>query len=286
MTAEEIIEKGDNILYSTSYLDRIMFKRLTKFLANNTLGGKVTISNEDLAQLEDIIYKEIKDSNYEEDIAKYLGLITAIEDSVNKEQAKYNNIRAQAIKDLWGKNDIRTRLVDKIVYDLGAGGMKDYFVKGVAKVARGANYYNLTIDDAIDKLNKVLIEDEYTKRYIRQTSIDSLSQYKGAMNDAIREAYDLKNMLYVGNTIETSRPICTHIRDDLKGKISSEQLKQLLKEYCPNGKPSDKIITYETVSGEKHRAKKGAGMIEGTTFENFAQRRGGHQCRHEAIWVR
>lgn len=286
MKPSEIIEKGDTILYSINDLDKRMYKRLVKFLANNTLGGKVNISNEDLAQIEDIIYDEVKSSDYEENISKYLLLLNKLEDAISQQQFEINRIKAQNIKDLWNGDILKTKLRDKIVYDLGVGGIKDYFVKGIAEVIREANYFNLTIDDAIDKLGKVLIDDEYTKRYLNQTSRDTLSQYQGAINDAVRVAYELKDILYIGNTIEATRPVCAHLRDTLKGKITSEQLKQTLSEYCPNGIPSDKRITYTTVNGDEHNAKKGSGMIEGTRFENFGQLRGGYACRHEAIWVR
>lgn len=286
MTPSEIIDKGDKLLYSTSDLDKRIYKRLIKFLANNSIGGKVSVSNEDLAQIEDIIYNEVKDSNYEENISKYLALITALENSISQQQYDINRIKAQSIKDMWANNSLREGLVGKIVYGLGAGGIKDYFVKGLAQVIRDASYFNLTIDDAVDKLSKVLIDDEYTNRYLRQTSNDALSQYQGSMNDAVRVAYDLSDLIYVGNTIETTRPICAHLRDNLKGRITGEQLKSTLQEYCPNGIPSDKRITYKTVTGEEHTAKKGSGMIEGTRYDNFGQLRGGYACRHEAIWVR
>jgi hypothetical protein len=102
----------------------------------------------------------------------------------------------------------------------------------------------------------------------------------------VRVAYELKDIIYVGNTIENTRPICAHLRDTLKGRITGEQLKQTLAEYCPNGIPSKKKITYTTVKGDEHTARKGSGMIEGTRYDNFAQLRGGYGCRHEAIWVR
>lgn len=286
MTVSNIVQQGDDIMFGSFDLDKRMYKTLLSFLAKNTVNGIVSISKEDLAQIEDLIYKEVKDSNYEENVTKYLMLFSKIEDAVSKEQAERNNLKAKAIKDLWNNVDTKTQFLDKVVYDLGQGGIKDYFVKGLAKVVREANYFNLTIDDATAKLSKVLLDDDYTKRYIRAVAMDSLNQYAGAINDAVRVAYDLSDLLYIGNVIETTRPICDHIRGTMKGRLTSEQLKETLNKYCPNGIPSDKKITYETVSGEKHTAKMGSGMIEGTNFNNFAQLRGGHGCRHEGVWVK
>lgn len=285
MIPSKIIEEGDNILLSIKDLDQRMYKKLSKFLAQNTLDGNVNISNEDLAVIEDIVYQEIVDSDYEEKIAKYLSLLTAIEGSISKQQQELNRIKASEIKSLWNNSDYKAKLVNKIVYDLGAGGLKDYFVKGVAQVVRDSNFFNLTIGDAMDQLSKVLVEDGYTQQYLQQTSRDALSQYAGAINDEVRVRYELDNLIYIGNVIETSRPFCTHLRDDFKGKLTSDQLKQALQEYCPNGVPSQSKITYQTTDGNK-TARKGAGMIEGTRFDNFSQLKGGYGCRHEAVWVR
>lgn len=285
MTNSELIHKSDKILYSTSYLDKIMYKRLLKYLASHSIGGNVSLSNEDLATLEDVLYKEIKDSGYNADISQYLALFSKIDDIVSDEQLKHNNIKRQAIKDLWNDSAKKKAILDKVVYDLGQQGVKDVYIKGLAKLVRDASFFNLTIDDAIDRIEDKIINKGYTEAYIRQTAIDSISQYKGAINDEVRIAYELTDMLYISNIIETSRPICTHIRNDLKGRVTSEQLKIVLEEYCPNGVPSDKKITFTTVD-ETRTIRKGAGMIEGTRFENFAQNRGGYQCRHEAIFVR
>lgn len=286
MTVSNIIEQGDKVLLGSYDLDERMYKRLLSFLAKNTTNGVISISKEDLAQVEDLIYKEVKDSNYEENITKFLTLFSKIEDAVSKEQSERNNIKAKAIKDLWNSVDTKTQFLDKVVYDLGQGGIKDYFVKGLSKVVREANYFNLTIDDAMAKLSNVLIDDNYTKRYIRTVAMDSLNQYAGAINDAVRVAYDLSDLLYIGNIIETSRPVCDHIRGTMKGRLTGDQLKEVLNTYCPNGIPSEKKITYTTVNGEEHTAKMGSGMIEGTKFENFGQLRGGYWCRHEAVWVK
>jgi len=286
MKSEDIINKGDAILLDTQSLDRRMYKRLLKYLAEHSLGGKVSITNQDLAQLEDIIYDEVKKSDYEENVSNYLKLLGALENAVSKEQQEINRIKANNIRDLWDNSQTKERLINKIVYDLGQGGVKDYFVKGLAQVVRDANYFNLTFEDAADKLSKVLIDDQYTQRYVQGVAKDSLTQYKGAINDEVRVAYDLNNLLYIGNTIETSRPICAHLRDDLKGKITEKQLRDALDFYCPKGVPSEKIITWTTVSGEKHKGKAGSGMYENTYYDNFAQFRGGHRCRHEAIWVK
>lgn len=286
MTTEEIIAKGDRYLELNTDTNKRTFKKLMKYLSSNTFEGKIMLSIEDLAVLEDIIYNEVKESDYEENISKYLELISAIEGSISSEQMERNKIKAASIKDMWHSEQQRQVMIDKVIYDLGQEGMKNVFVRGIADAVRDANFFNLPLDAAIEKMQKILIEDDYTTRYLKTTVGDALAEYAGAIEDKVSEVYELNTLLYIGNVIETSRPICEHLRADLGGRISREQLKKTLDKYCPNGIPSDKRITYTTVSGEKHNARMGAGMKEGTFVSNFGQMRGGHRCRHKGIWVR
>ncbi len=282
-----VIVSGDDILLKIgNSLDDRIYKKISKFISQNSKDGKINISNEQLAIIDDIIYKEIKDSDYEENIKKYLALFDEIEKSVSQEQAQKNQLRVNSVIELWGRSDIRSKIIDKTIYDLGQSGIKEVFIKAISEIVRESNYFNLDLESAQQKLKTVLVDDAYTQRYIKQTAMDSLSQFDGAMNDQIRQAYDFKVLNYITNTIETSRPICVHIRDTLGGKITDTQLKQVLNEYCPSGNPSEKKIEYKVHTGEQKTARAGSGMIEGTVFDNFGQLKGGYGCRHRVIWSR
>lgn len=81
---------------------------------------------------------------------------------------------------MWTSEQQRTvMIVKKVVYDLGQNGMKDYFVKGISEVVRDANFFNLTLSDAVEQLQKVLVDDDYTTRYIRGTAGDALGDMQG-----------------------------------------------------------------------------------------------------------
>jgi len=287
MIPHQIITNGDDILFKVGdTLDKQMYNRIRKFIAINVKDGKVNIDNKDLAILDDIILKEIKDSGYNTEISNYIKLFAELEKAISKEQANLNGLRVKSIEDLWNKSDMKHRIMQKTIYDLGQNGMKDVFVKAISEVIRESNFLNLDIESAENKLRKVLIDDKYTARYIRQTSLDTLSQYGGAINNEVRVAYDFKTMIYTVNTIETSRPICVHIHDTLGGKVTEKQLKETLDYYCPNGEPSQSQITYKVHTGDKKTAKRGSGMKQGTTFDNFTQLVGGYECRHRALWTR
>ena len=53
-----------------------------------------------------------------------------------------------------------------------SGGVKDIFIKGLADAVRQISYVNMTIDQAVDVLMTKVIDNEYTKRYIRATAMD------------------------------------------------------------------------------------------------------------------
>lgn len=76
----------DKYLTDNTDLNKRIFKRLIKYLSENTVQGKIMMSAQDLAVLEDIIYEQIKESDYEENISKYLELITALDNAISKEK--------------------------------------------------------------------------------------------------------------------------------------------------------------------------------------------------------
>ena len=286
MSPHDIILKGDNTLFKVGdTLDKKIYARILKFISQNSNYGKVSIDKKELAILDDIILKEIRDSGYNIEVNNYFKLFNELENAISKEQSEINNIKVSKIKELWNDSAQKQFIIEKTVYDLGVNGIKDVFVKSISEVIRDANFFNLDLESAENKLRKLLVEDKYTERYVRQTTLDTLSQYDGAINNEVRVVYDLQIMKYITNTIETSRPICVHIHDVLGGSITEKQLKETLDIYCPNGTPSKSEITYKVHTGEEKTAKKGSGMIDGTIFENFTQLKGGYGCRHRAIWT-
>lgn len=277
---ESLIVGGDKLLIDgiPQAIDKKILKLLLEVIAKNQQDGKVSISNEVLAAIEDDLYNVIKESNYTELVKEYLMLFGQADNIISREQARINNLKAANIEQLWKGSGNRERLLSKVVYDLGSGGVKDIFIKGLADAVRQISYVNMTIDQAVDVLMTKIVDNEYTKRYIRTTAMDSLSQYDGAVNQEVKNVYGFSKYVYIGNSIDTSRAICRHLRDDLGGRFDDDMLRSVLQEYCPDGKPSDDSITID-----KKKYKKGGGMIEGTVFDNFMQLRGGYGCRHRCL---
>lgn len=283
---DAILSKGAEI-FNTQDINKKLYSKVYTILSNNTEKGTIYINNEVLADLEYELFKSVKTTDFNTQAKNFIALLDALENAVFIEQSAINKIKLQSIKSLWSDSTLRSRITDKVLYDLGSNGVKDVFVKTIANAIREVNVFDMPLTDAQAYFKEKIVNNDYTNRYLKNTVSDTLNQYDGAMQNEIKKAYGFDKMIYSTNTIETSRPICIHLHDTLKGRITSEQLKVTLSEYCPKGKPSDTYIEIETpVEGKIKRVKKGAGMIDGTTIDNFSQLRGGYGCRHRAIWVK
>ena len=99
MSPHDIITKGDNTLFRVGdTLDKKIFARISKFISQNTKGGKVDIDNNQLAIIDDIIIKEIRDSGYNVEVNNYMKLFTQLENAISQEQAEINNLKVSAVK--------------------------------------------------------------------------------------------------------------------------------------------------------------------------------------------
>ena len=279
----ELLKKSDTIIDSKmpSAIDKAALKTLIDVLTKEQNNGKILVDDNVLAILEDVLYDKIKESAYTELAQSYLNLFNQADILISEEQAQVNNLKAKNIRELWYNSDNRKRFMQKVIYDLGSGGMKDVFVKGLVNMVRDINFSGLTVNQGVEAMSKFIIDDNYTSRYLRSTVFDALAQYDGAINQEVKQVYGFSNNIYIGNTMENSRPICIHLVKDLSGRFSDTQLKSVLAEYCPNGNPSQDYIT---IDDKKY--KKGSGMYEDTYVGNFMQKRGGYGCRHRCLSTR
>ena len=179
------------------------------------------------------------------------------------------------------KNKYLTELKNQAIENLKSSGtIYQEITKPVEQVMRLSIIRGISYQDAKDQLSGNLGKLE---SYVKTITKDTLNTYDGAINNEIKERYKLETMIYVGSLIETSRPICLHLKE--KSRWTKDELKSVLDEYCPNGVPSEKTIMIQ--QGDKEvRMKKGSGMIEGTNVDNFTVNRGGYGCRHLARWIK
>ncbi len=280
-TPFNIIDKGDNVLKSLEKLDYKIYVKIIELLSKNVDGGILYLSNEDLANIEDIIKGVLKNSDYGLFAQNYYNLFDLLDKSIIAEQAKTNNLKVNELNKFWKGSVSNMGIRDRVKYDFLGEGFSKNFINGIAEVVREQGFFNRTIKEASEILQKKLVTESAFKKYANNTARDLLSQYDGAFNDEIKQKYDFKNIRYIGSLIETSRPFCSHIMDTYNGKLSIEQMENELDLFCPNGKPSQVKIEFND-----GLVKRGSGMIEGTKIENISKLRGGYGCRHRLLYVR
>ncbi len=251
-----------------------------ELIANLSKNGIIKLKPEQKELLDSIIESKVIPSQNDSNYNNFCELIDIIEDGMNQEQIEKNRIKSLAIKDVHSVETDKL-LTKKVLNDLLIQGVNKDIVDAIGEVSN--NYFSEIPSDAIKLIEPLLNESKsLDKDVLYRIVFDSINQKDGAKKDLIRIVSEMNVFVYIGNTCEDSRPICTHIKEKFDGRITVEELKEILNEYCPNGIPSDEIITYSTINGVVRTTTKGSGMIKGTTYENFAQYRGGEGCRHSA----
>lgn len=129
-------------------------------------------------------------------------------------------------------------------------------------------------EDLIDSLTASAANGGILGRYVNQITTDAVQQYKGSVNRAIKEKFDLDAYSYVGSLIKTSRPQCVRWINEFSGVLMIDE----------------RVKGFGYLPAEVEWAKKN-GSGYGTpgkpyylelTVDNFQTVRGGYACRHEA----
>lgn len=284
-TVGEIQNEADGVLISSiNQLVNDLINRLLADLSVTVEGRKLIFDPIFFAQLEDRIINYMKYLGYEDIIRNYINKYGLIDDK----NLQYYSRSLQLIEDE-ALNEQRNEIFRKQVADnLAIDGMLE--AKDIANALRTQALMGTDIVEVQESLKKDFLQGDNSEntefaRRIDVTTHDAIMQYNGMQQESIANEFGLVNFRYISSVIETSRPICTHIHDNYD-IVTKEDLSKILREYCPNGEPSQVKITYTTVNGVKHTKAKGSGMMKGTNEGNFAVLRGGYNCRHEVIYTR
>lgn len=277
---KEIIQADKELEKDLKEVEKILFDSTIDFLVDFIESGKkLTLDKRKLAGLKSKIDKVIQSSKYQKSIEKYLSKYDLV-DKVNTEWYSKNKYRIdKVIADSEILKEIKLQSYENL---LSKEAISENLAKPILQQLRKDIIMGSTFETAKQNLLSVTEGNEFIRRYAGQIARDSLSQYDGELNNQVREKFNLTKFYYIGSEIETSRPVCRHMKD--KKEWTLDELKVVLDEYCPNGIPSEKTEVIETrnAKGErvKKSVKKGSGMIEGTNVSNFAMLRGGYECRH------
>ncbi|MBK7360704.1 MAG: hypothetical protein IPI96_16075 [Saprospiraceae bacterium] len=222
-----------------------------------------------LIRFENRIIEKLESGQYNKDVNKILLNFENLE-SVRMKIAEYINPKDRLKIFKANTSNIKKGYIDLISESLGS------------KEALGVNYtqpiksilfehaaLGLSVADATKKLFNVAMSKEpgggLLGRYAGQVARDSLFGFTGAVDQAIGDHIGAKNVNYLGNVIEDSRPQCIRWVVKFKGYIPAEKLKS--------------EVTWANTYGKGYSE-----YIPKLTVNNFAVVRGGHNCRHRVSY--
>jgi len=216
-----------------------------------------------------------KNAGYKSEIRKYMTNFDKMDVLNSRVHKLLNKINIDPVIALANKQkrELVGGTVEKIVGEIKrfpenmlGDEMRQQFTKPVKKVLYQNIMQGKSQSAAKKALHNFIIGDKgkigQLERYSGQIARDSLSQYSGAVNDMVREEFDLDGIKYIGSLVKDSRPQC------IKWKRMG-------------------VIPYKTLNKEIAWAySNGKGMIPGTNKDNFCTYRGGFNCGHDCIPVR
>ena len=255
---------------STDLIQKELLKEIEIALRQLTLDAsgniKPTVANiktikRIVAKLEPIVLRNPDYKKSVKDVYKSFNEITTIQDKLTKEAFGSANLPASL-------TDIKELSREQVLYDLTESGVKSNVIEKIETVltnnVRSGNSFTVMQTQLAD-----LLANEKTKSggalasYSKQIATDGMYQYAGNYDKLVGQAYKTKWYRYVGSLIETSRPLCEHLVK--KKYVHESELKGIA-----DGRVDGKQLSV-------------AGMIPGTTAENFIVFRGGYNCRHRLI---
>lgn len=129
-------------------------------------------------------------------------------------------------------------------------------------IASGGSYAQLAEQLRTEILGNDKLDGSLLK-YVRTYATDAINQYSAQYTKTISEDLGLEWFQYVGSLIKTSRPFCIALHG--KKYFHQSELPQIVK---------------GNINGKKVSL---AGLVPGTTAENFQVLRGGYNCGHLVI---
>lgn len=267
--ANDIAKKGrDKFLaglddYSKEFFD-LLKKEVEKLSTKKGAIDKTDPQNKKLfAKLQSNILLNLRKTGYFTATEKLLDNFTDISQNSRLAAEIANNVKIA--ESLLTNTQIARRdaAIDKLI----GQGLNANFVSPITETVNTAIVTGANLQDLIGNLETVLITNANPNKqalgllssYATRIGRDVLFQMQGAVNQVIRNEYDLDGYAYIGTEVEDTRPQCSRWLD--KGFIKISEL-------------ADEIEWAE---------KNGKGMIQGTTPDIFAINRGGYNCRHAAI---
>ena len=171
---------------------------------------------------------------------------------------------------------IKEDAISATVRSLTEGGINANLTSGIEDILRtyirnGGEYVEL-----VDRMKTFISGNNnvpgYLTRYARQVTIDSIQQYNAAYNHAISAELGYEWYMYIGSNITTTREFCQKMTK--KKYFHKSELPEILK-----GRIDGQQVRINPKTDLWYGAR------EDTSVNNFNDRRGGYQCRHQIYAV-
>lgn len=217
-----------------------------------------------LAKLNREIRKILSKVNVKDEVLDFIDDFDQIDRNIKAVQEQLNGIEVP------GRifTDQKRWIIDNTVNSLLESNINLNFIAPVKQILYSRVTFGGSVVDAEKQLRQLIVGDSekygVLRRWMGQVARDAIYEYEGGINQQIKVQYELNAVRYVGGLVEDSRPQCVRWVKEFGGLLRDDQLEAEIRWAYRNG----------------------SGMKPDTTPENFAQKRGGYNCRHEAIPVR
>lgn len=263
---ENLLNEADDDFFSDwGLLELALFAAIWKYVSTfKTEDGRFVFDDDNVAKvagMNQVTAAAIQGTTYPEKVRRYMDVFGPVTDLNTEIHARVNGMSVSELERLL--SPVQRQNVAITLNGLTGAGISTEFIEPM-KIGIYRNIVaGATVSDMEAWIRDYIVSNKDRvgrfQRYAGQIARDALFQYDGLVNSLISENIGANAYYYVGGLVKDSREQC--IRWDGKGYLLKSELQAEINWAYRNG----------------------AGMIPGTTPENFTIYRGGYNCRHTAV---
>lgn len=263
---ENLLNKADDDFFSDwGLLELALFAVIWKYVSSfQTQDGKFVFDDDAVAKvaaMNQVTAAAIQGTTYPEKVRRYMAVFGPVTDLNAEIHARVNGMSVAELEKLLSV--VQRQNVAITLNGLTGAGINTEFIEPM-KIGIYRNIVaGATVTDMERWIRNYIVSNQERvgrfQKYAGQIARDALFQYDGLVNSLVSENIGANAYYYVGGLVKDSREQC--IRWDAKGYLLKSELQAEINWAYRNG----------------------AGMIPGTTPENFTIYRGGYNCRHTAV---
>jgi hypothetical protein len=145
--------------------------------------------------------------------------------------------------------------------------VKNHILRGSSFDTMNQQMRNFLIGNPEEAEAPGIIGEGRLVSYSKQIVSDTLHQTSRNLNKIMSESLDFEWYMYVGALVQTSRPLCVALIEDVEFIHQSEFAR-----ICRGELPDGDLVEID-------------GMIPGTSSTNFVINAGGYNCSHQCIMI-